>query len=324
MNDDYLWDGSSEPGSADADVRQLEALLSRYRSTAPIPDFRRVAVIRRRRWPLAVAAAAIVAVVLGLAWFPRPPRTSEWKATAIAGATSLPDRPLRVGDILRTDSNSRIRLESRSVGIIDVDGTSTVRLIESRKGRQRIALDVGVIHARTMSPPGVFVVDTPQARAIDLGCEYVLAIAPGGSGELRVTSGWVDLSDGLWQSLVPQGASASISADGKLSVPVFDDADPRLRTAVQNFERAHDLTTILSLARKRDAFTLLNLFRLATPDEATRLYDRLNKLVPAPLPVRREAVRNWTPSATELWWRPVLAASGLGEIRKKKGMLDGL
>ena len=323
MNDDYLWDGSSEPGSADTDVRELEALLSRYRSAAPMPDFRRVAVIRRRRWPLAVAAAAIVAIIISSVWFLRP-RTSEWKATAIAGATSLPDRPLRIGDVLHTDSTSRIRLESRTVGVIDVDGTSTVRLIESRKGRQRIALDVGVIHARTMSPPGVFVVDTPQARAIDLGCEYVLAIAPGGSGELRVTSGWVDLSDGLWQSLVPQGASASINAGGQISVPVFDDADPRFRIAARDFEHAHDLTTILSLARKRDAFTLLNLFRLATPDEATRLYDRLNELVPAPLPVRREAIRNWQPSTTELWWRPVLAASGLGEIRKKKGMLDGL
>jgi hypothetical protein len=324
MNDDYLWDGSSEPGSADADVRQLEAFLSRYRSAAPMPDFRRVAVIRRRRrWPLAVAAAAIIAVVISWMLFLRP-RTGEWKATAITGATSLPDRPLRVGDVLRTDSTSRIRLESRTVGIIDVDGTSTVRLIESRKGRQRIALDVGMIHARTTSPPGVFVVDTPQARAIDLGCEYVLAITPGGSGDLRVTSGWVELSDGLWQSLVPQGASASISADGKISVPVFDDSDPRLRIAARDFAHAHDLNTILSLARKRDAFMLLNLFRLATPDEATRLYDRLNELVPAPLPVRREAVRNWTPSATERWWRPVLAASGIHEIKKKKGMLDGL
>jgi hypothetical protein len=324
MNDDYLWDSGNEPKDADADICQFEALLTRYRIAAPMPDFRGVVVIRpRRRWPLAVAAAAVIAIVIGSAWFLRP-QPGEWKATAIAGMASLPDRPLRVGDVLRTDSTSRIRLESRSVGVIDVDNTSTIRLIESRKGRQRIALDVGVIHARTTSPPGVFVVDTPQARAIDLGCEYVLAIAPGGSGELRVTSGWVELSDGLWQSLVPQGASASISADGRISVPVFDDADPRLRIAARDFEHAHDLTTILAFARKRDAFTLLNLFRLTTPDESTRLYDRLNQLVPAPLPVRRDAVRNWQPSATELWWRPVIAASGLGEIKKKKGMLDGL
>jgi ferric-dicitrate binding protein FerR (iron transport regulator) len=204
MKNDYLWDGSVEPDESDAYIRDIEMLLGRYRYAAPMPDFRRVVVHRRRRrWPLAVAAAAIIAVIVGSMFLLRPP-PGEWKVTAVAGASSLPDRPLRVGDVLRTDSKSRIRLEARSVGVIDVDGTSTIRLIESRKGRQRIALDVGVIHARTTSPPGVFVVDTPQARAIDLGCEYVLSIAPGGSGELRVTSGWVELSDGFWQSLVPQ------------------------------------------------------------------------------------------------------------------------
>ena len=323
MND-YLWDGNGEPDAEDADVRQLEGLLSRYRSAAPMPDFRRVAVLRRRRrWPLAVAAAAIIAIVISAVFLLRP-RANEWKATNIAGLSSLPDRPLRAGDVLHTDATSRIRLESRNDGIIEVDGTSTVRLVESRKGRQRIALDVGMIHARTSSPPGVFVVDTPRAQAIDLGCEYTLSIAPGGGGDLHVISGWVDLTHGWEQSLVPHAASATIGSDGRISVPAFDDADPQFRAAVRDFAKAHDLTTILSLARRRDAFTLLNLFRLTTPDESTRLYDRLNELVPAPLPVRREAVRNWRTETTELWWRPVLAASGLGEIRKKKGMLDGL
>ncbi|MEA2237978.1 MAG: hypothetical protein QOC81_2702 [Thermoanaerobaculia bacterium] len=321
MNDDYLWNGRGDP---DDEVQKLEALLGRYRSAAPIPDFRRVVVLRRRRrWPLAVAAAAIIAIVISTAFLLRL-RAGEWKATRIAGLSSLPDRPLRAGDVLHTDSTSRIRLESRNVGIIEVDGRSTVRLVESRKGRQRIALDVGMIHARTTSPPGVFVVDTPRAQAIDLGCEYTLSIAPGGGGELHVTSGWVDLTHGWEQSLVPQGGSARIGSDGQITVPVFDDADPRFRAAVRDFAQAHDLTTILALARRRDAYTLLNLFRLTTPDESTRLYDRLNELVPAPLPVRREAVRNWRPETTELWWRPVIAASGLSEIKKKKGMLDGL
>ena len=45
MNDDYLWDRSGEP---DAEVQKLEALLGRYRSAAAMPDFHRVAVIRRR------------------------------------------------------------------------------------------------------------------------------------------------------------------------------------------------------------------------------------------------------------------------------------
>ena len=59
-------------------------------------------------------------------------------------------------------------------------------------------------------------------------------------------------------------------------------------------------------------------------DERMLLYDRLNQLVPAPPSVTREGIRYWTPDATERWWRPVIRASGLHMIKKKKGMFDGL
>jgi hypothetical protein len=78
------------------------------------------------------------------------------------------------------------------------------------------------------------------------------------------------------------------------------------------------MPTILALARTRDAFTLLNLFRVATPDERMLLYDRLNQLVPAPPSITRESVRYWSPWSTELWWTPVLRASGLQGIKKPK------
>ncbi|MGH7490181.1 MAG: hypothetical protein ACREMY_31930, partial [bacterium] len=129
---------------------------------------------------------------------------------------------------------------------------------------------------------------------------------------------------GYKQSLVPQGASASITADGELTAPIFDDAVPQFRIAVRDFERSHDLKTIMGLARTRDALTLLNLFRLTTSDERVMLFDRLNQLVPAPASITRDSVRYWWPSVTEAWWQPVLRASGVQGIKKKKGALDGL
>jgi hypothetical protein len=75
---------------------------------------------------------------------------------------------------------------------------------------------------------------------------------------------------------------------------------------------------------RRDALTILNLFGHATPDERQQIYDRLNQLVPAPATISRDSVRWWTPSATEAWWAPVLQASGVSAIKKKKGMLRGL
>jgi hypothetical protein len=315
MNDDYLWDKSGEP---DAEVQKLEALLGRYRSAAPMPDFKRVAAIRRRPvWPFAVAAALIVCAILGAVRFYTP--ANRWRATDASGVADVPHAILRTGDVVRTERGS-VRLQSPAVGTIDLGANTTVRLIENRSKRHRLALAAGTIHAKTTSQPGVFVIDTPKARAIDLGCEYTLTITPGGGGELHVIAGWVDLTHGYEQSLVPQGASAMIEADGSLTVPVFDDAVPAFHAAM----RDHDMPTIVALARTRDAFTLLNLFRIASPDERMLLYDRLNQLVPAPFSITRESVRYWTPSSTELWWTPVLRASGINALKKKKGALEGL
>jgi hypothetical protein len=319
MNDDYLWDGSGEP---DAEVQHLEALLGRYRSAAPMPDFNRVVPMRRDPlWPLAAAAALIIGLALGALRFYTP--ANRWRATDASGVAVVPHSILRTGDVVRTERGT-VRLQSPAVGTIDVGANTTVRLIENRSRRHRLALASGTIHAKTTSQPGVFVIDTPKARAIDLGCEYTLTIARGGGGELHVIAGWVDLTHGYEQSLVPQGASAVITQHGALSVPIFDDAAPAFRAAVREFERKHDMATIVALARARDAFTLLNLFRDATADERLILYDRLNQLVPAPPSITRESVRYWMPSSTELWWRPVIRASGLHTIKKKKGALDGL
>lgn len=315
MNDDYLWDKSGDP---DAEVQKLEELLGRYRSAAPMPDFKRVAVIRRRPlWPYAIAAALIVCAILGAIRFYTP--ANRWRATEESGVADVPHSLLRAGDVVRTERGS-VRLQSPAVGTIDLGANTTVRLIENRRNRQRLALAAGTIHAKTTSQPGVFVIDTPKARAIDLGCEYTLTIAPNGGGALHVIFGWVDLTHSYEQALVPQGASAMIESDGSLTVPVFDDAAPAFHAAIRN----HDMPTILRLARARDAFTLLNLFRVATPDERMLLYDRLNQLVAAPPSITRESVRYWSPWSTELWWTPVLRASGIQALKKKKGALDGL
>ncbi|HEV7573937.1 MAG TPA: FecR domain-containing protein [Thermoanaerobaculia bacterium] len=309
MNDDYLWDKSGEP---DAEVQKLEALLGRYRSAAPTPDFKRVAAIRRLPvWPFAIAATLIVCAILGALRFYTP--ANRWRAIDASGVADVPHSILRAGDIVRTERGS-VRLQSPAVGTIDLGANTTVRLIENRSKRHRLALAAGTIHAKTTSQPGVFIIDTPKARAIDLGCEYTLTIVPNGGGVLHVILGWVDLTRGYEQSLVPQGASASIDSEGSLTVPVFDDATPAFHAAMRN----HDMPMIVAHARMRDAFTLLNLFRLATPDERGILYDRLNDLVPAPPSITRQSVRYWTPSSTELWWTPVLRASGIQALKKLK------
>ena len=282
--------------------QRLEALLSVYRYRGAMPDFRSVVPIRRRStWPwFAAAAAAVLIIILAITLRPRP---NEWRVTS-----GIP-RSLRVGDVI----DKPVRLRSREVGVIDVAAQTRLRLI----GKNRFELTVGTIHAKTTSPPGVFVVNTPRAEAIDLGCEYTLTILPNGSGVLRVASGWVELQENWNESLVPQGAMATISSDGSLSPPIFEDASPAFKEAV----RRGDLETALALARRRDALTVINLFRFADEDARVKIYDRLNALVPAPPGITREAVRYGNFRTVQDWWPDVLKASGVNALKKKKRML---
>ena len=291
MND-YLWDRS---GEADEDVRRLEELLGAFRSVAEAPHFHHA-----RPWPLfALPLAAMILLGIALPAF-LAYRASGWSAGGIS--------VYRAGDTIH--ARAPLRIEREAIGVVDVGAGTTLRIVDKR----RLALDVGTIHARTTSPPGLFIVDTPQAQAMDLGCEYVLDVAKDGSGTLRVIEGWVNLTRGWRQSLVPRGASATFNAEGTLTPPVFDDAPAEFRDAV----RRNDVAHAVALARPRDALTLLNLFRWSTTEEERLLvYDRLAQFVPPPPSIERESVRWWMPGTTEAWWQPVFAASGLQAIKKK-------
>src|SRR6266550_1375076 len=254
---------------------QLQQLLSVYRYRQTMPALR-----GRQWWIISIAAAVLIAIV------------GVWANSWHAGW-----RVLRAGDII----SSATLIRRTGIGYVDIAAGSVVRF----EGGNRLSLERGSIHAKTISPPGIFIVDTPHARAVDLGCEYVLSIAADGSGVLVVTAGWVALNN--WrQSLVPQGARASIDSEGRLGPAVFDDAVPEFKNAIAR----GDLKSALPMARRRDALTLINLFRTATADERVLLYERLNQLVPAPAGV--------TPNWIEAWWPAVVKASGVPAIKKKK------
>jgi hypothetical protein len=244
---------------------QLIELLSVYRYRQPMP-----ALTRRltARWWLAAAAAVLIGTFVF--WM------NAWRDGW---------RILRAGETI----SQATRLERRSIGYVDVAADTVLKF----QGGNRLALQRGTIHAKVTSQPGIFIVDTPRATAVDLGCEYTLSIAANGSGRLHVTAGWVSL-DNRTQSLVPAGASATIDAGGQLSPPVLDDALPQFKAAIAQ----RDIEAALPLARRRDTITLLHLFRFATPEQRLKIYERLNALVPAQPGAR--------PGWIEPWWPDVI------------------
>jgi len=327
---DYLWD---RRGAPDGRVVELEDLLGRYRRQFPppkrkAPSGKTASVIdpaseMGRGWYWA-AAAIVAAVLIGAGmYFLEARRARDWTVTDARGTERL-----ERGKSVKTAAGQTLRLSSAAIGEVQVGENTTLRLLEARSGRSTLELTAGTIHARTTAPPGVFVVETPRARAVDLGCEYTLRVDPGRRGRLHVDSGWVALVRGSRQSLVPARASAIFDEDGRLTPPWFYDAHPDFGGAVRIFSithagaaaRARALDTILALARARDGLTLLNLFSIAeaTPEERLRIFDRLNALVPAPPGVSRDGAASGSIRATEEWWAPVRSAAGVGPIKKEK------
>jgi hypothetical protein len=217
---------------------------------------------------------------------------------------------LGVGQTLETDELSRASLQEDDIGTIDVDPSTRLRLLSMASGQKRLALDRGTIHTYIWAPPGQFVVDTPSAVTVDLGCAYTLQVDDTGAGMVRTSLGWVGFKLNGRESFIPAGAACATRPKVGPGTPYFEDASAEFRAALARFDfedstpqqRAHDLAIVLGEARKNDALTLWHL--LARVDEGQRVlvYDRLSGLVPPPATVTKEGIFRLDQPMLDLWW----------------------
>ena len=178
---------------------------------------------------------------------------------------------------MMTDGSSRARIDVGSIGIVDVEPNSRVRLIVSRWGEHRMALDRGQIRALIWAPPRLFFVNTPSSTAIDLGCAYTLKVDDRGWGQIVVESGWVAFQHGGRESFIPQDAMCATRPGIGPGTPCYTDAAPEIAEALtildfsptQDVKRRRRSTRCLTLSRPKDALTLWHLLSRGTPAERT-------------------------------------------------------
>lgn len=339
MKNDYLWDGSGEP---DPELQRIEKSLAQFRHRGETPDFPAANFLPSKPphfsffasgWTPRFAAATVLLLALtvsGLLLRLAPVELSNapaWDVARLSGAPRVGNfslasdsskAQLRVGQLMVTDNSSRASLNVAAVGEIYVDPDSRVRLVESGSNRSRLALELGTIHAAIWAPPGEFVVDTPSASAVDLGCAYTLHVNEDGSGTLRTTLGWVGFHKDGHDSFIPAGAMCTTRPVQGPGTPYFEDASEQLRGALHAFDfeslsaadRQQALRMILAQARRRDAFTLWHLLFRVNDEERPLLYDRLASLMPPPAGVTREGTLALNSSIMDAWWN----AFDLGDI----------
>jgi hypothetical protein len=316
MGNDYLWDGSGEP---DPEILRLETLLREYRHSGGAPTFPVVA--QSRRWAFwlrigwaprlaAVAAAVVVVAAVGVIVRGRraiPAVLTGWNVTRVAGTPRVGARAmganegsgqLAEGQTLETDGGSRAHLTALETGEIEVDPGTRLRMERTGADFRRLLLERGTIRAWIWAAPGKFVVDTPSALAVDLGCAYTLHVDDSGAGLLRTSRGWVGFQSNGHESFIPAGAACATRPHIGPGTPYFEDAPETLRAALARFdftdstaeERANDLSIVLAASHKSDALTLWHLLARTHESQRALVFDRLRALVPPPAGVTREGI----------------------------------
>jgi FecR protein len=313
VNDDYLWDGSGRP---DPEVERLERVLSTLRSDRPAPD---PSAAHRPfgRTQAVLAAAAAFVLALSSLWLAARRPLASWEVTRLestpSGTVSAVER-LRVGEWLETDASSRARLKVGLIGQVEIEPRTRLRLVDAGAATHRLALAHGVLHARIWAPPGRFFVDTPSAVAVDLGCEYTLAVDESGAGLLRVRSGWVGVEHGGRESFVPRGAACATRPGAGPGTPYYEDAPAELKEALAAADfgpaaaRPEAVRVALASARSADALSLWHLLARLDGADRAAAYDRLAQLVAPPEGVTRDGVLAGDRSMLDRWWE----ALGLG------------
>jgi hypothetical protein len=248
------------------------------RSPALSPGWRRLFVAA----PLLLAASLLLAA--GLAYLGRK---DGWEVRWSGERTSRLGR----GEWIET-GRQRARLAVGRIGSLDLEPGTRLGVLSDAPSEYRVALARGTVHARISAPPRRFLVETPVATAIDLGCAYTLSTDEQGNGRLRVSAGWVSFErktpDGVDEVVVPAGASCRVSSARGPGSPAWDDASPafleahaRLEAEGEGVHGGEAIAVLLREARAKDGLTLLALAADLAERERASIFDRLAALSPA-------------------------------------------
>ena len=293
--------------------QEIESTLGREAGT-PAP------VVSSRRMQVAIAASILVVFSLGLVWFYNSrsgvtgSKTGSWSVTRLDGTPRIGSQAissrgqLSIGEWLETDENSRAQIAVATIGNVDIDANTRVRLLETQPTEHRLELARGKMSARIWAPPRLFFVDTPSAVAADLGCAYTLSVDDKGDGRLSVTSGWVALQANERESIVPAGASCETQLGTGPGTPYFNDSTLEFQDALKKVDfdkdpakRSAALDSMLNHARNRDTLTLWHLLPRVNEDERVRVYEKMERLAPPPAGVTREGVLKLDQKMLDQW-----------------------
>ncbi len=235
--------------------------------------------------------------------------STAWSVESITGApkilNSSQTESLQVGAILETDENSRARVEVADIGQVEIAPNSLVKLVNSSETEHRLALEYGTLEAKIFAPPRLFIVDTPTAQAVDLGCAYTLDVDKAGNSRLHVTSGYVALERDGRESIVPAGAFCLTRRGRGLGTPYFETASDEFKESLRKFDfeagGEKHLDSIIANAKAKDTLTLWHLLSRVSGKDREKVFKKISKFAKLPYGVTKKGILEADKAMIDEW-----------------------
>jgi hypothetical protein len=256
----------------------------------------------------ALAAVAVIAIVSLLFVSRAHPAGEPLSVRTLSGAPMVDGRRIAAsarigtGEALETDASSSASVTLAGLGEVELLPGSRLRLLKSSAKTRRFALDTGSLRASVTAPPRLFVVDTPSASAVDLGCAYELSVLPAGGTRLHVTAGWVVLESKEGSAYLSSSMVCESDGFGRVQPPYYEDSPNEFKRALREYDGTGDaLATVLSTTRPKDALTLWHLLSRSKGQNRVDVYEKLEQLAPPPTGVTKAGILALDSEMLRLW-----------------------
>lgn len=237
--------------------------------------------------------------------------TNEWDIQTLSGIPKTDNQAIgetgtfAVGETLETDSNSSAMVKVADIGRVEVKPNSRVQFVKTDSTEHRLSLEKGKLEAFITAPPRLFMVDTPSAVAVDLGCAYTLEVDENGDSKLHVTSGFVALERDGAESIVPVGAMAITKKGKGIGTPFAENASAEYQNALNKFDFENggneSLQTLLKNPNIKTSITLWHLLSRVSEDKREEVFNKLNSVVKIPKDVTKEGILNLDKEMLIIW-----------------------
>src|SRR6185437_676664 len=125
-------------------------------------------------WWAYATAAAIALIAAGIAYW-HYASLPRWEVIRTHNGVTDTEA-IRAGQSLQTDASSTAEIRVGTIGTVEVEPGTRLRIVTTKPTDHRLSLEHGEIAATISAPPKLFFVETKSALATDLGCQYRMKV----------------------------------------------------------------------------------------------------------------------------------------------------